>query len=148
MEANMRLSPLTHVLLIALNALSPWLAARADDVPHMGTTMTIQGRSYDVFIENDVNARTPLFNRDLKAHGIKGRIVSCALLIDLPVGIVGGNHSYGGYCKLVDDHGARRQVAVCNDDKAGHFKLERANAATDWSEDALAEFVAKNCYGG
>jgi hypothetical protein len=148
MEASMRASPLTHALTAALIALFPFPAAGADDVPHMGTTMTIKGRPYDVFIENDVNARTPSFNRDIKAHGLKGRIVSCALLIDLPVGVVGGNHSYGGYCKLVDDHGARSQIAICNDDKSGHFKLERADAAADWSEDALAEFVARNCYGG
>ena len=144
----MRPRPVIRALSVAFIALFPWRAEGADDVPHMGTTMTIQGRAYDVFIENDVNARTPAFNRDIKAHGLKGRIVSCALLIDLPVGVVGGNHSYGGYCKLVDDHGAKSQVAICSDDRVGHFKLERADAAADWSEDALAEFVAKNCYGG
>jgi hypothetical protein len=143
----MRLRVLILVLIIAVAASVLCQRAAADDTPHMGTTMMIKGQKRGVYVETDVNERTRSFNQDIEAHGIKGHIISCSLLIDLPAGVVGGDHSYGGYCKFVDDQGAKKIVQLCNDDMVGHFELQPADPL-DTSEDALAEFVAANCIGG
>ena len=89
----------------------------------MGTTMNIDGRDYSVLIEPDVNARTESFNKRITSQGIKGEIVGCALLIDVPVGTAHGNHSYGGYCIFADGAGKRRNVEICNDEMVGQFQI-------------------------
>lgn len=103
----------------------------------MGTTINIGDRQYSVYIENDANERLSYFNKEIGSHGLKGNISSCSLLIDLPAGVARGNHSYGGYCVMVDLKGLKSLVRVCDDEMVGHFKLEEEGPMDDWSEICL-----------
>jgi len=144
----MSLRIFVHALTVAVFALAACRESSAASLPHMGTTMTINGRTYGVYIENDVNERVASFNKDILRNHLRGHIVSCSLLIDLPVGVVGGNHSYGGYCELADPHGRKSLVEVCDAYMTWDFELAPADAMDDRSENALAKFVAGHCYGG
>ena len=144
----MRLGFFAHALTATVFGLTAFGGASATGLPHSGTIMTIENQQYGVYIENDVNERVPSFNEGIRLHGLSGHVTTCSLLIDLPVGVVGGNHSYGGYCKLVDPKGTKSLIRVCNDEMVGHFGLETANPSDDWSEAALARFVVDHCFGG
>ena len=92
----------------------------------------------------DSNERTPSFNRDVKALGIIGRIDNCSLLLDVPAG--SKNHSYGGFCSLMQGK-KKRNVYICNDNMVGHFALYHGSVTIN-SKAALIKFVVSNCIGG
>ena len=93
---------------------------------------------------NNQNERNDSFNRAIERNGKTGKITQCKILIDVPVGTAHGNHSYGGFCTLVD--GSASNVIICDDDMVGHFKMEPSDRKPTMQR--LVDFVAKNCYGG
>jgi hypothetical protein len=106
----------------------------------------IKGQPYNLVSFSDPALGVPWFNSAIHEHDVAGDITSCHMLIDLPVGVVHGNHSYGGDCMLRTTAGATR-VAICNDEMVGHFRLIPDNQEA-LSKETLATFVAANCFGG
>jgi hypothetical protein len=98
-----------------------------------------------VHTEKNSNKRKSLFNRDIKALGIIGKIDNCSLLIEVPAGTM--NHSYGGFCSLTQGK-KKRNMYICNDEMVGHFALYHAASVTIASKNELIKFVVSNCIGG
>jgi len=128
------------------------------EIPQQNDAVTIESkmfghRSNDTLIihtEENSNERTPPFNRDIKELGIIGKIDNCSLLLDVPAGTK--NHSYGGFCSLMQGK-KKRNVYICNDDMEGHFALYHDSAlyrggVTIPSKAQLIKFVVSNCIGG
>ena len=110
------------------------------------TTITIAGVDYNLVTFRDPNAGIRWFDAELERFSIQGSIVRCSLLIDLPVGVADGNHSYGGFCTLRVQN-LEIRVEVCKDMMASHFKLMPVTSQPE-DKTELAAFVAANCYGG
>jgi hypothetical protein len=108
--------------------------------------ITIQGQPYNLVIFSNPALSVPWFNSAIREHGVVGDITSCHMLIDLPVGVVHGNHSYGGDCVLHTTAG-NAMVTIYNDVLVGHFRLVPATQDA-LPKEALAAFVAANCFGG
>lgn len=88
--------------------------------------------------------RTASFNKSLKHKGHTGVIKDCSDIYDFPVGIAGGNHSFGSICTYKHDQ-TTEKVFVCNDIMMGHFAVLNKFTDTDqWKAKAIYE----NCYGG
>lgn len=96
-----------------------------------------------VVLYRDPNDRIDSFNESLTQNKQSGKIIGCSRLIDLPVGRVYANHSFGGIC-VFQDGTQRKDVEICNDDKLGGFKLQTANPKSV-SDKSLIDFVYDNC---
>lgn len=100
----------------------------------------------NVVTYRDPSIRIRSFDQSLAQTKQAGKIIGCSHLIDLPVGTVGSNHSYGGICILQRDT-QRTSVEICNDDMFGHFGMRpiepRKIARTD-----LVDFTYRHCFGG
>lgn len=112
-------------------------------------SVVLQGRYGDkklsVTIPDNPNERLKSFNKSAKEIGLKGEFVSCHALIDIPGG---QNHSYGGYCTLVQDK-KKLALQVCNDDMVGHFAIYHSQDNLLMQDRAtLINFVVSNCFGG
>lgn len=94
----------------------------------------------------DPNSRVDSFNQSLAHQKQNGRIIGCSRLIDLPVGVAGSNHSFGGSCVLQEGT-QRKNVRICNDDMFGHFQVEPSTPQSD-SDKRLVDFTYAQCYGG
>ncbi|CAB3644462.1 Uncharacterized protein conserved in bacteria%2C putative lipoprotein [Achromobacter sp. 2789STDY5608633] len=94
----------------------------------------------------DPNSRVESFNQSLAQQKQSGRIIGCSQLVDLPVGVAGGNHSFGGSCVLQEGT-QRKNVRICNDDMFGHFQVE-PSTPQDVSDKRLVDFTYAQCYGG
>jgi len=94
---------------------------------------------------NNPNERNDSFNSDIKRKGLKGQISQCKILIDIPVGTAHGNHSFGGLCALSENE-KNSTVMICNDDMAGHFKMDDIDREVTKQE--LVDYVVSNCFGG
>ncbi len=117
-----------------------------------GTTLAAEGERTDLSGETvvdvtqpkDLAARTHRFEDRLKKLGFPGRVVSCQGMVDLPAGVVDGDHSYGAVCKL-DQGGEQAEVMLCDDNIFNHFAI-KANAFIN-KRDAIALFTDENCTG-
>ncbi|WP_232786651.1 lysozyme inhibitor LprI family protein [Achromobacter sp. DH1f] len=107
---------------------------------------TASGECVNVVPIRDPNARVESFNQSLAHQKQKGRIIGCSQLIDLPVGVAGSNHSFGGSCVL-QEGAQRKNVRICNDDMFGHFQVE-PSTPQDASDKRLVDFTYAQCYGG
>ncbi|WP_255032164.1 lysozyme inhibitor LprI family protein [Bordetella genomosp. 1] len=107
---------------------------------------TANGECVNVVPIRDPNARVESFNQSLEHQKQSGRIIGCSRLIDLPVGVAGGNHSFGGSCVL-QEGAQRKAVRICNDDMFGHFQMEPSTAQDD-ADKRLVDFTYAQCYGG
>lgn len=107
---------------------------------------TASGECVNVVPIRDPNSRVESFNQSLEQQKQNGRIIGCSRLIDLPVGVAGGNHSFGGSCVLQEGT-QRKDVRICNDDMFGHFQVE-PSTPQDASDKRLVDFTYAQCYGG
>lgn len=105
--------------------------------------------------------RIQSFNLGFPRDG-NSKLDFCFVIVDLPVGVARGNHSYGGICtaeepyvqpqsryfrNLKSDSSPQQYIMICDDEMVGHFKAVSIKGdLPDLIE--LAEFVAGNCYGG
>jgi hypothetical protein len=109
-------------------------------------TVTINGRDFFIFTGVDPKIAIKEFNSGAKFNHIDGQIINCANLVDIPVGVVDGNHSYGGTCKW-QQNGTIKNVEICADEMVGHFSYKETNLKTVPKTD-LAKYVGENCWGG
>lgn len=93
----------------------------------------------------DPAARIDSFNRSLAASGNAGQIIGCTRLIDLPVGIASGNHSFGGLCTLEDEAGPSK-VMICNDNLVGRVAVQKVGEQATGQD--LIGFTNSHCFGG
>lgn len=107
---------------------------------------TVSGECVNVVSIRDPNSRVESFNQSLAHQKQNGRIIGCSRLIDLPVGVAGSNHSFGGSCVLQEGK-QRKNVRICNDDMFGHFQVE-PSTPQDASDKRLVDFTYAQCYGG
>lgn len=98
---------------------------------------------YDVREARIVEEQIVRFTESLNLVSPSARVLSCELMIDLPVGTARGNHSYGAYCQVEVD-GVRRSWVLCNDQMVGHFAL----ASFGPIRSQIAQFTYDNCTGG
>ena len=113
--------------------------------PSIAVAQGERGYPQPVRDKRQITERTTRFNREIKSHGFTGSVPSCNVMMQVAVGVRGGNISYGAICNIVSSGKAQR-VMVCDDDLVGHFALKASTFAE--SEDAVVEFVRNNCYGG
>lgn len=100
--------------------------------------------SINVLSSREFPERIRSFNKSLGENG--GVITSCQKIVDLPVGTVNGNHSYGGFCRITKS-GLSKKVMICNDVLVGHFKSDILFEKAERDAADLAEYVVHNCYG-
>lgn len=100
----------------------------------------------NVVAYRDPSIRIQSFNQSLAQAKHSGKIINCGRLINLPVGTVGSNNSFGGICTLQDD-AQRKTVEICDDDMFGHFELQPADSQ-DVSDKTLIDFTYEHCSGG
>lgn len=124
------------------------------------TQIKIQDRMYNLYVLDEtefpdaikVMEHAKEFSSKFQKNEISEPIDNCNFVIDLPVGTVNGNHSYGGYCSTKTEKGIKsKSMIICGDVMVGHFKVEdRVIEGFRAPQDinTLAEFVAKNCTGG
>jgi uncharacterized protein len=110
------------------------------EVPDGGTECV------SVVAYRDTNIRIHSFNQSLAQAKHSGKIISCSRLINLPVGTVGSNNSFGGTCTL-QDGSQRKTVEICDDDMFGHFEL-RSTEPRSVSDKNLVDFTHEHCFGG
>ncbi|HWK46039.1 MAG TPA: hypothetical protein VNT30_15060 [Stellaceae bacterium] len=127
---------------------APAVALAASVVTPPPDSIMIDGQSYTVktLASPQREARTGSFDRDAQSNHLRGHVTSCAEVIAIPVGVAGGDVSYGGTC-LLDQDGQTSSAEVCNDEKLGLFKLVPVQGAKPTHKD-LTAFVAANCFGG
>ena len=89
--------------------------------------------------------RTAGFASHLRHLGFSGRLRACRNMMEVAVGVRGGNLSYGAVCEIVVN-GKASNVLLCDDNMVGHFALN--GGSFGMSEDSVAEFTKQNCYGG
>ncbi|MBD8882434.1 DUF1311 domain-containing protein [Rhodanobacter sp. 7MK24] len=100
----------------------------------------------NVVAYRDPSVRIHSFNQSLAQAKHSGTIVSCSRLVNLPVGTVGSNNSFGGICTL--QYGSQRKtVEICDDDMFGHFELQAADPG-NISDKNLVDFTREHCFGG
>lgn len=100
----------------------------------------------NVVMYRDPSTRIQSFNQSLAQAKHPGKIISCSRLINLPVGTVGSNNSFGGICTL-QSNSQRTSVEICDDDMFGHFELQPAKPQ-DVSNKSLIDFTYGHCFGG
>lgn len=100
----------------------------------------------NVVAYRDPSIRIHSFNQSLAQAKHSGTIVSCSRLVNLPVGTVGSNNSFGGICTL-QDGSQRKTVEICDDDMFGHFELQPADPG-NVSDKKLVDFTHEHCFGG
>lgn len=100
----------------------------------------------NVVAYRDPSIRIHSFNQSLAQAKHSGKIISCSRLINLPVGTVGSNNSFGGTCTLQDGL-QRKTVEICDDDMFGHFELQPAEPR-NVSDKNLVDFTHEYCFGG
>lgn len=130
---------------LATTALANFLLAAGAASQPASDKITIGDASYSIMVlgERFVAERVSKFEADARRRGIAGQI-ECSLVIDIPIGTVTGNHSYGGLC-ILRQGSTRTPVAICNDELVGHFAMSWNPAFT---KERLAKFVADQCFGG
>lgn len=94
----------------------------------------------------DPSIRIRSFNQSLGQARQAGKIIGCSRLINLPVGTVGSNNSFGGICTL-QDAAQRKVVEICDDDMFGHFEMKPIDSQ-DISDKDLIAFTHEHCFGG
>jgi hypothetical protein len=100
----------------------------------------------NVVAYRDPSIRIQSFNQSLALAKHPGKIISCTRLINLPVGTVGSNNSFGGICTL-QSNSQRTTVEICDDDMFGHFELRSAEPR-NVSGKNLIDFTYEHCFGG
>jgi hypothetical protein len=93
----------------------------------------------------EIEERAKIFGREMQRLGFSGEIQSCNLMMQVAVGTRGGNTSYGAIC-VVAFAGNTQSLMLCDDDMVGHFGLKAFTFVE--SEDEVASFARRNCYGG
>ena len=92
-----------------------------------------------------VRARTAQFQNKMHALGFGGRIQSCKGMVQLAVGIRGGDISYGAMCRIRTVANRPQDLLLCDDEMFGHFALTNTFTIT---QTEIARFTLQNCYGG
>jgi len=110
------------------------------------SNQTASGECVNVVPIRDPNYRVDSFNQSLEQRKQSGRVIGCSRLIDLPVGVAGSNHSFGGFCVL-QEGAQRKNVTICNDEMFGHFQIQ-PSTPQDASDQRLIDFTYAQCYGG
>lgn len=100
----------------------------------------------NVVVYRDTTIRILSFNQSILHAKKTGTISSCTQLINLPVGVTGGNSSFGGLCTL-QDGGQSRAVEICNDDMFGHFEMQSVDPLATSKKDVI-NFIHEECFGG
>ena len=106
----------------------------------------IQSYGVSTLPEKSIPSRTLSFNKSGKFAGFKGKLSNCRGLIDVSVGVGGGNNSYGAFCTAKRGN-IDTSVAVCDDEIVGHFAVENLTS-DDTNKQHLIEFIMSNCVGG
>jgi uncharacterized protein len=109
------------------------------------TNVNVNSLNMTAFIIANPNERNDSFNGDLEGYGSKEKITKCKILIELPVGVADGNHSYGGICSVTEKI-KQSDILICDDEMVGHLKIEHVNHRVSMHE--LVNFIASNCVGG
>jgi hypothetical protein len=92
----------------------------------------------------EIAKRQRSFEKNLRAAGWSGRLISCRMMTDVTSGKRGSNHSYGAVCDLVNGK-HRATLLLCNDKMVGHFAMSTSFVeAPDW----IVRFTKNNCTGG
>ncbi len=115
----------------------------------IGDISSASGRSLGIYLLEGDSAKKQIesFNQSIQRKKLSGTITFCRRIIDIPVGVGGGDHSYGGLCLLEDLPKKPEQVMICNDDLVGHLKIAPLEMPKDDIFD-LSKFVGKNCFRG
>ena len=115
------------------------------------TSITVDARNFNlsVFSKEEHAPILKVFNDVLRREMRLEQVHDCGFVIDLPVGVAQGNHSYGGYCQSADGKDSQ-MFMICTDMLIGLFKLQplEENKMPDDGINVLAKFTADNCYGG
>ncbi len=123
------------------------LAKTKDGIADEGVCSIPQGGSCrSVVYYRDSSKRISSFNDALVTRKLGARVIGCDRLIDLPVGYARSNHSFGGYCTIVEGR-VRSRVMICNDNMLGHFAM-RSIRDDEEIDDNLIKFTDENCFGG
>lgn len=104
-------------------------------------TLGDQGRNYSLRTYNPGEVKE-LIAKLQKAQDLK--YTNCSRAIDLPVGVVNGNHSYGFICKDQEEN----KVIYCHDIMVGRHEARVLEKREKVDITEFATFVAENCYGG
>lgn len=123
-----------------------------DEAEAIGTVSRDSSDSMTVFLlgNKSFKDRVLSFNKSILQNKEAGKIEECRSLIQIPVGRVNANTSYGGIC-LYERDGAFIPVSICNDEMVGHFKMLPLDGPVDQPSGSilqLTEFVINNCFGG
>jgi hypothetical protein len=98
----------------------------------------------DFFVVRDRGEITGIagqFEQQLRKLGIQGTIISCTNVVNVAVGVRGGNIAHGAICTW---SAANKTVnaLLCNDDMVGNFALSVSYARAN---DYVAAFARDNC---
>lgn len=90
-----------------------------------------------------IAAHTRRFAGELHKFGFTGRIEYCHDMMQLAVGVRGGNFSYGAICR-VSLPSRSYVLMLCDDDMVGYFAFSTVFAET---QEAVLSFVRAQCFG-
>jgi hypothetical protein len=151
-----------NIVLAGLALLALGVGAHADNASELSVEVAAGNRSVTInggspmmveqINKEDEPRLLTTFNSGLHYMGMPARVESCAQEIDIPVGVGGGNNSYGAVCELTFPGQTRPvKVAMCADEAVGYVAI--ANLAPTpptptFPEALLINFVATNCFGG
>jgi len=98
----------------------------------------------NLVIYRDPNDRISSLNQSLEQQKQSGKIIGCSRLIDLPLGTVGGENTFGGTC-ILQDGSQRKDVEICYGDMGGAFQMQ-LTSPQDASDKHLIDFTYTQCY--
>lgn len=98
----------------------------------------------NLVIYRDPNEQIKLFNQAIIAQKQNGKIIGCSRLINMPMGTVGGENTFGGICTLQDGP-QRKDVGICYGDMGGAFQMHMI-IPQDNSDKYLIGFTYSQCF--
>ena len=149
-------------IFLAFLGVSLIFAASLAQADIRGNVIVFDDREYNLYIQpaEKFAERIRHYNETLTKERrrrpdvtLRGEITSCLSIIDLPVGVRRGNHSYGGYCTLRTTHGNDQNVVICDDILTGKWNMVAREddikaPVTDEQIKDLAFFTKSHCFGG
>lgn len=121
-----------------------------------GQLIQIDGKDYGVYVlpKNEQGDALHLFNDNtIKTVSVK----DCSLVVDMPAGVADGNHSYGGFCRLISKTKIKNivrseDIMICSDIMVSRLKMQNLKylppMADSDKKDNLVKFIVAHCYGG
>lgn len=112
--------------------------------------VSIEGKKYNVyFLKGDAAYRIMKnFEGKLNNQDNPSTITSCGKIIEMPVGFVHANVSYGAYCLLKNTDGEIKPALMCQDYMLGRFKVMPWDQSQAIQPMDIIKYTAENCYGG